>query len=348
MKLLILTQKVDLSDDNLGFFHEWIEEFAKHYEKVTVICLFKGKYNLPDNVKVLSLGKEDAISKSKYSFNFFKYIWQERKNYDHVFVHMNQIYVLLGGLFWKLTNKKIGLWYVHGSVDWKLKIAEKIVNVVFTASPESFRVKSNKLKIVGHGIDVDKFKIEEPKKANQFKIISIGRITPSKDILTLIKAIDILSKDDDIRNLISVDIIGGVIYKSDEVYLEKLKAEVKERSLGNCIKFVGSIPGNERYNYFKSAHLLAHMSKTGSLDKVSLEAMASETLIVTCNDASREILKQFGNEFIYDIGDYKTLAKNIQKVTEMDIGERREVGRKLRNIVKNSHSLKKLINKIVF
>jgi len=32
MKLLILTQKVDIDDDVLGFFHGWLEEFAKNVE----------------------------------------------------------------------------------------------------------------------------------------------------------------------------------------------------------------------------------------------------------------------------------------------------------------------------
>ena len=58
MKLLIITQKVDDHDDVLGFFVRWIEEFAKYVEKVTVVCLQKGTYYLPDNVTVLSLGKE--------------------------------------------------------------------------------------------------------------------------------------------------------------------------------------------------------------------------------------------------------------------------------------------------
>ena len=72
MKLLILTQKVDKNDDVLGFFHGWILEFAKNYEKVTVICLYEGKHDLPENVKVLSLGKERGVSKLKYILNFYK------------------------------------------------------------------------------------------------------------------------------------------------------------------------------------------------------------------------------------------------------------------------------------
>ena len=69
MKLLIITQKVDINDPVLGFFHRWLEEFAKHYEFVTVICLEKGEHRLPENVKVLSLGKEKLkIENSKFLF----------------------------------------------------------------------------------------------------------------------------------------------------------------------------------------------------------------------------------------------------------------------------------------
>ena len=51
MKLLICTQKVDKNDSVLGFFHRWIEEFAKHCEKVTVICLQKGDDDLPAKIE---------------------------------------------------------------------------------------------------------------------------------------------------------------------------------------------------------------------------------------------------------------------------------------------------------
>ena len=72
MKLLIVTQKVDKNDPILGFFHRWIEEFARHVEFVTVICLGVGEYSLPVNVKVLSLGKEKKKSRLKYIFMFYK------------------------------------------------------------------------------------------------------------------------------------------------------------------------------------------------------------------------------------------------------------------------------------
>ena len=102
MKLLILTQKVNKDDPILGFFVRWVEEFAVHCESVVVICLEKGNYDLPSNVNVLSLGKEEGKSHFVYLLRFYTYIWSNRKEYDSVFVHMNQEYILLAGLFWRM------------------------------------------------------------------------------------------------------------------------------------------------------------------------------------------------------------------------------------------------------
>ena len=116
MRLLILTQKIDAEDSILGFFHEWVREFSKNTESVLVICLERGIVNLPQNVRVFSLGKESGSSRFGYILNFYKLIWKYRKEYDSVFVHMNQVYVLLGGLFWKLWHKKRQK--VGGILNW--------------------------------------------------------------------------------------------------------------------------------------------------------------------------------------------------------------------------------------
>jgi hypothetical protein len=157
MKLLICTQKVDSEDPILGFFHEWINEFAEHCEKLIIICLEKGESDLPENVQVLSLGKEEGINSFKYIFRFYKYIWKYRQNYNAIFVHMNPEYICLGGIFWRIWRKKVSLWYMHRKVDLKLKFAEKLTNMVFSGTKASFKLKIKKLKVTGHGIDLDIF-----------------------------------------------------------------------------------------------------------------------------------------------------------------------------------------------
>lgn len=117
MKLLICTQKVDRNDSILGFFHRWIEEFAKHAEKITVICLYEGEHALPENVSVYSLGKEEGKGRLTYLLRFYQIIWSKRAEYDTIFAHMNPEYIVLGGLLWRALRKKIGLWYAHGSTS---------------------------------------------------------------------------------------------------------------------------------------------------------------------------------------------------------------------------------------
>lgn len=172
MKLLVITQKVDKNDDVLGFFHNWLEKFALKFEKITVICLQEGKYELPSNVKVLSLGKEKIRSRVQYIFNFYKYIWQKRKNYDAVFVHMNSIYVVLGGLFWRLWRKKVVMWYNHPFGNLVSKTAYFLANKVCYVSNLSFFSKSKKAQMMPAGIDTDIFKRDERISKERNSILS--------------------------------------------------------------------------------------------------------------------------------------------------------------------------------
>lgn len=346
MRLLILTQLVDLNDDVLGFMHGWIAEFARSCELVTVICLKKGQVNLPENVKVLSLGKETGKSKIKYVYNFYRYIWQFREDYDIVFTHMNYEYVNLGGIFWRLLGKKIGLWYAHGYAPLGLKAAEKLVNIIFTSTKSGCRLSSNKINVIGQGIDIEKFKIENLKSRvnNRNKIISIGRISPSKDYETLIKAVEFLKSKG--LNL-SVEIIGGPAVTADENYFSGLKQLVADKKLTEEIKLIGPVANKEILKFLQNTALFVNMGQTGSLDKAMVEAMAAELPILTCNEAMLEVLGDYKEILMYPKRDYKMLAEKIEYVINLPVEDYLKLGLSLRNIAIEKHSLKNFINKIL-
>ena len=62
MKLLIITQKVDINDDNLGFFMIGLKNLPACAD-IKVIANYVGKYELPGNVKIYSLSKENGAGK---------------------------------------------------------------------------------------------------------------------------------------------------------------------------------------------------------------------------------------------------------------------------------------------
>ena len=266
MRVLLITQTVDVNDPILGFFVRWIEEFAKQCERVEVICLEEGNYSLPENVRVHSLGKERDTGRLMRVGNFYRFIWRQRKEYDVVFVHMNPEYVILGGLFWRVWNKKIALWYTHKSVNLKLRLAALLSNVIFTASAESFRLRTKKLHVMGHGIDEEFFSPDE-RIMRGTAVLSAGRLSPTKRNDLIIQAAEHFPNE--------VLIVGD---GPERHHLENL---AEQRSLVSRVHFLGARTQEQLREEYQKAGMFIHTSETGSLDKVVLEALACGLPVIT-------------------------------------------------------------------
>lgn len=331
MRLLILTQVVDKHHPTLGFFHRWIELFATYAESVTVVCLQKGDYALPHNVQVHSLGKEDGVGRFWYLWNFYTYIIKEREQYDAVFVHMNQVYVLLGALLWKLWNKPIGLWYTHKAVTPSLHLAERFVDYIFTASADSFRLSSDKVHITGHGIDTDLFAPTYHTTAQNrtFTILCIARIGPTKRQYDLVKIVKCLYEhNSDVR----LCLVGPV---HDEEYLKKIKEYIDSHHVSHVIDIVGPVAYNDIPSLHARARVLVNLSETGSLDKDVLEAMSSNIPVVTTNEAFRSLLP--ADAVVSTLDDVRVMLEKI-------IFRKGAVS--FRNTILQHHHLDSLISRI--
>ena len=346
MRLLIITQKVDINDDILGFFHSWLFEFSKKCEAIIALCLERGQYDLPTSVKVLSLGKEGGKSRVKYLINFYKHIWQERKNYDAVFVHMNPIYIVLGGVFWNLAKKKIILWYTHRQVDMKLWLAEKFADFILTASEESLRLSTKKMKVLGHGIDVEKFRAPQKEAATGlFKIIYVGRIAKIKNQEILIKAADYLINGKNIKDF-QINFIGSPIYEEDRKLLAVLKKMIEERKIGDYVYFYGSVPNKDIVEIYQQADLTINLCPTGGLDKAVLESLACGVPTIVFNKSFKQLLSQYQSELILNNLSKEELAEKIAGIKNWDFAKKKKASIELREIITQNCSLDKLINKI--
>lgn len=330
--LLIITQKIDDQDQLLGFFIDWVAEFSKYFKKVTVLCLEKRTFELPGNVQVISLGKDHGRSKIQQLFSFYRYTWSLRTDYDVVFVHMNPIWTALGGFWWHMLSKKVFFWYTHKAVTFKLKLAEKFADAIFTGSKESFRLPSRKVIVAGHGIDTELFKPDPSRQSRDgiARILSVGRIAPVKNYETLVDAAKILN---DRKFSFYVDIIGEPALKKDQLYQERLKKRIKDLGLEERFKFWGKIVNKNLVSYYQSHDIFAHLSKTGSVDKTLFEAMACGMRVISCNDSARAFLS---SDLIFNENDPEELAEKISSSANKNNYE-------LRDYVVKNHNLKRLI-----
>ncbi len=348
MNLLIITQKVDENDSVLGFFHSWIVEFAKHFENVTVICLQKGKYRLPTNVTVLSLGKEETPSRIQYIRRFFYFIFHHRKKYDVVFVHMNPEYIVLGGLLWRILNKKIALWYVHRQITAKLRIAEKLAHIIFSSTPEAFRLPSKKIHFLGHGIDFSLFPYAARAPAQNadrlFTIMHAGRITPIKNLDVLIEAAAIL-KESWGDNFV-IKFVGAPSAANDIAYEKKLKDLVYARGLEKIIVFAGSASFVEMGRLYKEADVSVNLTPTGGMDKAVLESIASGTLVLSANRAFKDIFGMYERDLLYGERDPNDVAKKIFAIKNMSDASKNKIRDYVYERVKENFSLRNLIRRI--
>ena len=337
MKLLLVTQKLDTQDPVLGFFHHWVTAFAHTVESVTVICLQKGKCALPENVTVLSLGKEGGISRLKYISRFYKYIWGQRNNYDSVLVHMNHIYVVLGWCIWKMLGKKIALWYNHKKGSPLVRLAGVFSNVVFHTSSFAFTARMKNAVQSPVGVDTEIFKNDPAITREENSVVMLGRISPVKNVHVFIDAVKRLLNE----GTAFVARIYGDAPERDKRYADKLQSETEKTKE---IIWEGSLQYNKTVEAYNRAGIFVNLTDSGSFDKTIIEAMACETPVLLCNDSLAGIVPDF---LFFEENNAKELAERIEHILLLSSGERAALGEQLRQYVLDTHSLSALVTHVL-
>jgi glycosyltransferase involved in cell wall biosynthesis len=343
-KLLIISQMVDINDNHRGSFIDWINEFAKKYDEISVITVAKGSYQLPPNVQVYSLGKEQGISKIIQVARFYRYLMQLVPQVDGIFAHASPIFVIASWPVAVLFRKRIILWYLHRSLTVKLKIAEMMSYKIVTATKEGVTLSSNKIVETGHGIDIEKFETERNWNSDTLNILSVGRVSKIKNYETIILAAKIL-KDRSIY--INVSIVGQPVVGNDHKYLNTLTDLILKLDLSNEVKLTGFVPYYQMPRYYIEHDIFVGALPTGGIDKAMLEAMASGEIILTSNKASSKYLGEYSNDLIFIFNNPEDLADKILKIYKADSSTKKRISAFLSESVRGHHNLTNLIDKIL-
>ena len=337
MKLLILTQAVDLDDPILGFFHGWIKEFAKKCEHVSVVCLKEGRHELPANVSVYSLGKEHGVSRLQYVFRFYKYIWTLRHEYDSVFVHMNQEYVLLGWKFWWFLGKRIVLWRNHKKGSFRTRIAALLSRTVCYTSPEAYVAGYKNAVQMPIGIDTDLFK-PAPQAPDPRSILFLGRLDPVKKCEVFIEALEKLHAD---GVAFHADMVGDPT-PGNEQYAHDIRNKAGVLALEGILTMRPGVPHAQTPALYASHAIYVNLTPSGSFDKTIGEAMASGCIVVASNEAVKDVI----GEMFVSAHAAQMISSTLKKASQLDPAEVRSVIATSQKYIQDVHSLALLVERL--
>jgi glycosyltransferase involved in cell wall biosynthesis len=334
MKLLIVTQTVDKDDLYLGFFHRWIEEFAPRYEKVTVVALGTGSYQLPSNVSVYSLGKEQGkSSRLVYAWRFLRLVWRLRKDYDAVLVHMNQEYIVIAGWLWKLLGKHIYLWRNHYAGSLLTDIAAMFCTKVFCTSKFSYTAKYKKTVLMPVGVDTARFKPQGTQLPKS--ILWSSRFAPSKHPDLLVEALGSLST-------MAVEYTAsfyGTPLPKDIPYRDRVISHAEELHIP--AKFYDGLPNTEQPRIMGAHEVFVNLGESGMYDKMLFEAAACGCYVLGC---SADWVELVGKEFEAPV-EPAALARVLAGALTLESSEKAIRLQKLTTAVE-AHSLSKLSERL--
>lgn len=188
--------------------------------------------------------------------------------------------------------------------------ANSLRNILLTQSMKNsvdkLTIKRNLSKniIIQNGCDVNYFKADYSKKADDFRILFIGRLRNQKDPFTFLKTVKALVAN---KNRFSATIIGdGPLRKRIEKYINKNKLE-------EFVNLTGWVGKDKMLEYYRSSSLLVSTSLDEGMSIAILEALSCGLYVIaTPASGNAEMISDNINGEITDFKDYSKLAARIE------------------------------------
>ncbi|MBL8080155.1 MAG: glycosyltransferase family 4 protein [Anaerolineales bacterium] len=344
MKILVVNYEMNEDSNVLAWQASVVRELANHCEQVIVLTERLGRFSCPPNVKIHLIPRRPwGIPKmlgSLWLMNFTVFDLIRKHGINACFIHMAMEWTYRLFPVLKLHQVPILLWYAHGTVTNRLRLAHACATKIVTSTPEGFRLESNKKIIIGQGVDIDLFNIPSylPERND---ILYVGRVSPRKRVLLLVKLMSTLrmmAPDLPIR----LRILGPTLSLQDQIYLDEIQLEIERLGVSDCVEFLGDMPPQKIPACYRSTFLHINVSQTGSMDKTVMEALACGCPVLTSNKAFFNLLLEHPDFLLQS----EVLTEIAQKV--ISIYERRKEYDPgiLRNLIVGHHDINSYANKV--
>ena len=206
----------------------------------------------------------------------------------------------------KTLSEKLSVWfYDHLIAPITLNKFDKIIAITPWEIPilEKIGVKKEKIVLIPNGLKEEFFK-NKAKSKEQSIILFMGRISPIKDLETLILSINYI-KDKTIK----INIIGP----AEPQYLAKLKSLIKENNLYSRVKITDKVyTRKEQIENLDSSKIYVLPSKSEAMPQTLIEAMARGKIVIASNNrGSSAIVQDRKTGYLFQVGNAQNLAEKI-------------------------------------
>lgn len=368
MRLLLFNLATDETDPVLAFTCDWIRLLAQHCDSVDVLTMQRGGFQLPDNVRVFSAGRERGWSRPRRAINFTIQLLGllASRRYDACFAHMIPLFAGLGGPWLRARGIPITLWYTHRQRSWQLWLGQAMSQRIVSADESSYPYPSDRLRVLGHGIDTGFYAPAShpttlpqnegatPPSAQQQRspfpaggagdgadlIVQVARLSAIKHQATTIRALGELP--------VRLALIGGVQAGFPDSYRDGLQSLIDDLGLSARCQLVGDQSREEVRTWYRRAAIAVNMSPPGLFDKAVLESMACGVPTIVANPAFAPLLGEHSDLLLTDSPeDVGGLRERIAQISRLSSQERAAIGAALRENVVRQHSLPRLIERLM-
>ena len=202
---------------------------------------------------------------------------------------------------------------------------------------ELFKIREEKINVIYLGTNLsskyDLSEKDEKKILKKFNVENkkylffVSTIEPRKNIVTLVKAFEVLKEQNKELKLI---LAGGLGWK-----YENIVSAINESKYKDDINLAGYVSKDEKDCLMHNCKCLVYPSLYEGFGLPVLEGMAHETIVVTSNNSS---LPEVGGDIAFyynNIFNYNELALVIQKVLEMNDKDKKVIIKKGLDYIKS-------------
>jgi glycosyltransferase involved in cell wall biosynthesis len=338
MRLVFVTQKVDVDDPILGATVAKLRALAARCEEVHVLALSVGRHDLPENVTFATFGASTRLARGlRYARVLLPALLRRP---DALLAHMCPIYLVLAAPLAKPLRVPLLIWYTHWTVDRTLRAATRLCDLALSVDRRSYPINSPKVVALGHGIDVDEFPARDGyRSSDRLSLLALGRTSPSKGFRTLLDALERAAE----RGLdFELELRGPSTTEEERLHREELRAQIDSGPLRERVRLEPPVPRPEVPTLLRGFDAVVNPTRGqthgGALDKVVFESAASAVPVLACNPHFEGFLGDLPVELRFRSADPEDLADKLVAFAAAPAEAQLETGRELRRRVEASHS----------